>query len=186
MQAHWQAPADLINTAIKLPALQLRLGLAAAEQPAARMQAPALLGTFTGSGIYPPSTMSGDLQAFSLPAAAKPHTAATRTATAVLECSKRCTYVPLGKLSPRPVTVVGYSFTTFDRAVNVSLEIQRGKWGRYAGDVRMTAAAGGPMSQLQVPFQVGPTQPQPALHSWLGKSGELWGTGHGSHAVIAT
>lgn len=80
--------------------------------------------------------------------------------TAALGCGKRCTYLPLGRIQPKPVTVVGYSFSTFDRAVAVSVEVKRSWAGSSAGPVllremqwQQTKAAGGlvPLSQ---PFQV--------------------------------
>lgn len=162
LQAHWQLPDALINQAVTLPALQLKLGAAAAPTPdsavtaggtSTKTPAPALLGTFVGSGIYPPSRLSGSLQAFQL-AAPSDSSDSSATTTAALACSKRCTYVPLGKLSRKPVTVVGFSFSTFDRATDVSFEIQRGRRSRAAGHVHVTAAAGQGVVQLQKPFKV--------------------------------
>lgn len=159
LQAHWQLQDALVDQAVTLPGLNLKLGSQAAASTTAGAASssaagtPALLGTFVGSGIYPPSRLSGGLQAFQLPAPADSSDGSS-TATASLACSKRCTYVPLGKLSPKPVTVVGYSFSTFDRATNVSFEIQRGKWGRSDGKVLVTAAPGQGVVQLQQPFKV--------------------------------
>lgn len=96
--------------------------------------------------------MSGSLQAFKLSAAGS-----DGSADAALACSKRCTYVSLGKLNPRPVTVVGYSFGTFDRAVNVSFEVQRGKWAKWHSNgqaVQVVSTPGEGVVQLQQPFQV--------------------------------
>jgi hypothetical protein len=161
LQAHWQLPDDLIYEAVTLPAMQLKLGTSPAATTTASRDAagssdrtPALLGTFVGSGIYPPSGLSGSLQAFQLEAHGDSNDSSA-TAIAALACGKRCTYVPLGRLSPKPVTVVAYSFSTFGRATNVSFEIQRGKWGHADGHVHVTAAAGQGVEQLQRPFQVG-------------------------------
>lgn len=159
LQAHWQLPDASLNEAVTLPAVHLKLGAPAAattaspDTPGSSTATPALLGTFVGSGIYPPSRLSGSLQAFQLAAPAE-GSDGSATATAALACSKRCTYVPLGKLSPKPVTVVGYSFSTFGRATNVSFEVQRGKWGRSEGHVLVTAAPGQGVVQLEKPFQV--------------------------------
>jgi hypothetical protein len=81
--------------------------------------------------------------------------------SADLACGKRCTYLQLGRMQPRPVNVVGYSFVTFDRAVAVSVEVQRGFAGRSAGHVKLrqmqwrhTQAASGGLVQLLQPFKV--------------------------------
>jgi hypothetical protein len=165
LQAHWQLPELAVNQAVALPALQLALGSPVADADASAAAAsssgkPALLGTFVGSGIYPPSHMSGSLQAFQVPAS----TDGSATATAALACSKRCTYVPLGKLHPKPVTVVGYSFEILGRAVNVSFEVKRGKLAQWSSEasVQMAAAPSQGVVQLQHPFKVstGHTTPQ--------------------------
>lgn len=160
LQTHWQLPESAINQAVALPAVSLQLGTPMAADADASTAAegsadsPALLGTFAGSGLYPPSHMSSSLQAFTVPADSN----SSAKGTAALTCSKRCTYVPLGKLNPKPVTVVGYSFETFDRAVSVEFEIQRGKWATWtaAGQtVRVVSAPGQGVVQLQQPFKVG-------------------------------
>lgn len=81
--------------------------------------------------------------------------------SADLACTKRCTYLQLGRMQPRPVNVVGYSFVTFDRAVAVAVEVQRGWAGRSAGHVKLrqmqwkqTQAASGGLVQLLQPFKV--------------------------------
>lgn len=158
LQTHWQVPRELTNEAVAVPSLHLALGsTAATEAPAdsaAASQVPALLGTFVGSGIYPPSQLSQNLQAFELPVSAAGSQHSSAVATASLACGKRCTYVPLGRLSPQPVNVVGYSFSTFDRATEVSFEIQRGKAGRSAGHVHVSSVPGQGVLALQEPFKV--------------------------------
>jgi hypothetical protein len=156
-QAHWQLPEPAVNQAVALPALQLALGSPAAGADASTAAGsssgnPALLGTFVGSGIYPPSHMSGSLQAFHVPASAD----GSAPATASLACSKRCTYVPLGKVNSKPVKVVGYSFETLGRAVNVSFEVKRGKLAEWSSEapVHMAAAPTLSVVQLQQPFKV--------------------------------
>lgn len=158
LQAHWQLPGSAVGRAVTLPGLSVSLGSQAAAAAGSSQAAHssssslALLGTFVGSGIYPPSSVSGSLQAFKLPAAGS-----DGSADAALACSKRCTYVPLGKLNPRPVTVVGYSFGTFDRAVSVSFEVQRGKWAKWHSSgqaVHVVSTPGEGVVQLQQPFQV--------------------------------
>jgi hypothetical protein len=52
------------------------------------------------------------------------------------------------------VTVVGYSFNTFDRAAAVSFEVQRGKWGWSAAAVQVAAAPVQGYVPLQQPFTV--------------------------------
>jgi hypothetical protein len=155
LQTHWQLPQVAGNQAVVLPSLQLALGStsdagtsAAAESNTGR---PALLGTFVGSGIYPPSHMSGSLQAFHVPASAD------GSATAELACGKRCTYTALGRLRPKPVTVVAYSFETMSRAVNVSFEIKRGRLALWSSEVpvHVSAAPNEGTVRLQQPFQVG-------------------------------
>jgi hypothetical protein len=159
LQTHWQLPHSAGNQAVVLPSLQLALGSATADAGAIAAAGsdtgrPALLGTFVGSGIYPPSHMSGSLQAFHVPASAD----GSATATAALACGKRCTYMALGRLRPKPVTVVAYSFETLGRAVNVSFEIKRGKLALWSSEVPVRIAAA-PDNQgavrLQQPFQVG-------------------------------
>lgn len=153
LQAHWRLPSSLTDAAVVLPALQLRLGATSAPAPA-----PALLGSFIGSGVYPPSSLSKSLQAFSVPvpaATAGTAGAASSTATARLACGKRCTYRPLGRLSPKPVNLVSYSFTTFDRATAVTLEVQRGAAGRAAGAVKVASSPGGGVVAFAEPFKVG-------------------------------
>jgi len=160
MQTHWRLPQELTDEAVAVPSLHLALGSSAAAEAsdgsAAAAQPPALLGTFVGSGIYPPSLLSRNLQAFELPVPAASPAAGSQdsSATASLACGKRCTYVPLGRLSPQPVNVVGYSFSTFDRAMEVSFEIQRGKAGRSAGHVHVSSVPGQGVLALQEPFKV--------------------------------
>jgi hypothetical protein len=96
------------------------------------------------------------LQAFSVQ-----QSALQGISSADLACGKRCTFLQLGRMQPRPVNVVGYSFVTFDRAVAVSVEVQRGWAGRSAGHVklrqmqwRQTQAASGGLVELQQPFKV--------------------------------
>jgi hypothetical protein len=81
--------------------------------------------------------------------------------SAELACGKRCTHLQLGRMRPRPVNVVGYSFVTFDRAVAVAVEVQRGWAGRSAGHVklrqvqwRQTQAATGGLVPLVQSFKV--------------------------------
>jgi hypothetical protein len=100
--------------------------------------------------------MSGSLQAFQVPAAA----ASAGTVKAALACGKRCTYGPLGNpapLNPKAVTVVGFSFETLGRAVEVSVGIKRGRWARWRGvePVQLTAAPRQGVVHLLQPFQVG-------------------------------
>lgn len=162
LQAHWQLPEAAVNQAVALPALQLALGSSVADADASTAAgsstgSPALLGTFVGSGVYPPSHMSGSLQAFQVPASAD----GSATATAALACGKRCTYVPLGKLNSKPVTVVGYSFETMGRAVNVSFDIKRGKFAQWSSEVsvHMAAAPSEGVVQLQQHFKVSTDTP---------------------------
>jgi hypothetical protein len=72
LQAHWRISSNSTAAepaALRLPDLQLRLGAepaaAAADghySAAAAAVQPALLGSFVGSGIYPPSSLSHGLQ----------------------------------------------------------------------------------------------------------------------------
>jgi hypothetical protein len=154
LQAHWELPLDVINEAVTLPDLKVTLGSPAADSPStaagAVVDEAALLGTFVGAGIYPPSKVSGSLQAFQLTAAA----GGDATATAALTCSKRCTYVPLSKQAHKSVTVVGYSFETFDRATDVSLHIRRSKWASSDAPIQISTAPGQGVVALQEPLQV--------------------------------
>ncbi|WIA08155.1 hypothetical protein OEZ85_007610 [Tetradesmus obliquus] len=168
LQAHWRINSNSTAaepTALRLPDLQLRLGAepaaAAADghyTAAAAAVQPALLGSFVGSGIYPPSSLSHGLQAFSVQPSEL-----QAISSADLACTKRCTYLQLGRMQPRPVNVVGYSFVTFDRAVAVAVEVQRGWAGRSAGHVKLrqmqwkqTQAASGGLVQLLQPFKLYP------------------------------
>jgi hypothetical protein len=94
--------------------------------------------------------MSGSLQTFQLTAAAGEDAAAT----AALTCSKRCTYVPLSKSAQQAVTVVGYSFQTFNRASNVSFHIKRSKWASSEAPIHISTAPGQGVVALQEPLQV--------------------------------
>jgi hypothetical protein len=152
LQAHWQLSGPEATLQPALPSIAVRLGQAVPQAADEGSSSPALLGTFVGSGLYPPSSLSGKLQAFQVPAVG-----GDSSATAALACGKRCTYVALGKLKPSPVTVVAYSFVTFDRAVSVSFEIQRGKWARWhsgSQSVHVVSKSGEGVVQLQQPFQV--------------------------------
>ncbi|KAF8072447.1 hypothetical protein HT031_000106 [Scenedesmus sp. PABB004] len=176
LRAHWRLPASAVDAAVRLPALALELGAARAPALAAaprrsRLQrleqrpeaaqgaphAPALLGAFAGSGLYPPSSLSHSLQALRVPAGAG------GAATAELGCAKRCTFNALGRTSPRPVNVVGVSFETFDRAAAVALRVNRGWAGRRAGAAALrqarwqeARAAGGRLVVLEQPLQLFP------------------------------
>jgi hypothetical protein len=150
LQAHWRLPAALNDTAVQLPGLELRLGATTQQEQAAP---PALLGSFVGAGVYPPSSVTRGLQGFRVPVPSTPEAAAT--ATAELECGKRCTYTPLGGYFGQHVTVAAFEFGAFDRASHVSFEVQRGPAGREAAAVRVSATAGQGMTALQEPFQVG-------------------------------
>eukprot|EP00775_Hariotina_reticulata_P011784 gene11784-11929_t len=124
LQAHWRMPAPLTDKAVQLPELTLKL--AAISSPAAQ---PALLGTFVGSGVYPPFSLSHNLKAFTVAAQGS----SAGQLKAELSCGRRCTFLNLGRTWPKPVNVVGYSFNTFDRATAVAIEIKRGAAGRVAG-----------------------------------------------------
>lgn len=153
LQAHWRLKPDLIDTSVQLPALTVSLGAVAVSTAAvAGSQAtpPALLGSFVGSAVYQPSSMFQSFPALSVPGG-------LQEASASFMCGKRCTFKPLGRMTPRPVTVVGYSVTTFERATAVSVEIQRGSAGKKFGDVvlqqAVMQAADGAVA-LEEPLQV--------------------------------
>jgi len=150
LQAHWRMSATLTDKAVQLPELSLKLAATTSQSGQ-----PALLGTFVGSGIYPPSSFSHSLQAFTVAASAQ----SPGQLTAELSCGKRCTYLGLGRMSPKPVNVVGYSFNTFDRATAVAIEIKRGAAGRAAGHLVLeqqhwqAVRAEGGLTSLQQPLQ---------------------------------
>lgn len=151
LQAHWRLDSKLINTAVALPALALKLGAVPSSAAAGIWQPqPALLGSFVASAIYQPSSMSHDFPALSVPGG-------LQDASAGFMCGKRCTFRPLGRTSPQPVTVVGYSTTTFSRGSSVVVEVQRGWAGKRLGNAvinqqQTTERAG--VVALKQPLQV--------------------------------
>lgn len=154
LQSHWRLSPELAGLAVKMPQLTIKLGAVPEAAVAAPIAAdkhagvPALLGSFVGSGVYQPSSLFHRFPALSIPGG-------LQDTTASLMCGKRCTFKPLGRSSPRPVTVVGVSFKTFDRATIVAVEIQRGWAGKRLGPAVMqqTAQQSGVMA-LEQPLQV--------------------------------
>lgn len=61
-----------------------------------------IMETIEGTAVYPPSLMQ-HVNGLVIPGGQESYTAS-------YICAKRCTYVPLGGLSPRPVTIAGYTF----------------------------------------------------------------------------
>lgn len=69
LQAHWRMSSDAVAAApaVQLPQVKLQLGAAPAvaldgRYNSAAASQPALLGSFVGSGVYPPSSLSHSLQ----------------------------------------------------------------------------------------------------------------------------
>jgi hypothetical protein len=147
LQAHWQLPAVFNDTAVRLPALELRLGTSQAA-------AAATLGSFVGAGVFPPSLLTQSLQAFRVPVPMGAAGTAV-TGTAELACGRRCTYGPMGGLFGQHVTVTAFQFATFGRATLVALSVHRGAAGRAGAAAHLTVAAGQGVMAIQEPFQVG-------------------------------
>lgn len=72
LQAHWRMSAQLTGTAVQLPTLTLKLGAVPAIEAAGPASAasapgqpgqPALFGSFVGSGVYQPSSLSDSFPA---------------------------------------------------------------------------------------------------------------------------
>jgi hypothetical protein len=58
--------------------------------------------TIEGTAIYPPSVLQ-HVNGLVIPGGQEAYTSSYK-------CGRRCTYVPLGRLSPQPVTIAGYTF----------------------------------------------------------------------------
>jgi hypothetical protein len=58
--------------------------------------------TIEGTAVYPPSVMQ-HVNGLVIPGGQEAYTSSYK-------CGRRCTYVPLGRLSPQPVTIAGYTF----------------------------------------------------------------------------
>jgi hypothetical protein len=58
--------------------------------------------TTEGTAVYPPSVMQ-HVNGLVIPGGQEAYTSSYK-------CGRRCTYVPLGRLSPQPVTIAGYTF----------------------------------------------------------------------------
>jgi hypothetical protein len=61
-----------------------------------------IMETLAGTAVYPPSMLQ-HVNGLVIPGGQEAHTSS-------YSCAKRCTFVPLGGLSPKPVTVAGYTF----------------------------------------------------------------------------
>jgi hypothetical protein len=58
--------------------------------------------TIEGTAVYPPSVLQ-HVNGLVIPGGQEAYTSSYK-------CGRRCTYVPLGRLSPQPVTLAGYTF----------------------------------------------------------------------------
>jgi hypothetical protein len=58
--------------------------------------------TIEGTAVYPPSVFQ-HVNGLVIPGGKEAYTSSYK-------CGRRCTYVPLGRLSPQPVTIAGYTF----------------------------------------------------------------------------
>jgi hypothetical protein len=61
-----------------------------------------IMETIEGTAIYPPSVLQ-HVNGLVIPGGQESYTSSYK-------CGRRCTYVPLGRLSPQPVTIAGYTF----------------------------------------------------------------------------
>lgn len=113
LQVHWVFGKKTQNTSVALNNATLEL---LHEAPQAG-QTTEVMETIEGTAIYPPSVLQ-HVNGLVIPAGQEAYESSYK-------CGRRCTYVPLGKLSPAPVTIAGYTFHGHHYMTGMRMSIKR-------------------------------------------------------------
>uniref|UniRef100_A0A383VWF0 Uncharacterized protein n=1 Tax=Tetradesmus obliquus TaxID=3088 RepID=A0A383VWF0_TETOB len=113
LQVHWVFGSKLQNHSVTLANASLELQH---EAPPPERDSQ-IMETIEGTAIYPPSVMQ-HVNGLVIPGGEAAYTSSYK-------CGRRCTYVPLGRLSPQPVTIAGYTFHGHHFMTGMRMSIKR-------------------------------------------------------------